>query len=357
MGGRESKEKKKNGKYGAAAASGGAADIPPPAGPPPEDDLNRLLGLQPVIFSQTKQKVCADDFQLMKVVGKGSFGKVLQVRKKDDGRIYAMKILKKANIVARKQVAHTLSEKLIMQQINHPFIVKLYFAFQTEDKLYMIMDFINGGELFYHLKKEGKFSESRVKLYAAEITMALKHLHEHDIVYRDLKPENILIDYEGHIKITDFGLSKQVAQEGSTSTFCGTPEYLAPEVLKGQSHSFPVDWWSLGTLVYEMLTGLPPFYSSNHHQMYQRILSGDIHWTPDVPVPCRSLLQGVPPCQHGFFSLKKLCTSGHAKRRQHMFVPLRAARSYHFPPCSCLSKTALSATQRPKFRHTRGLTP
>ncbi len=153
----------------------------------------------PVLFSRHKNQkpVTKDDFELVKVIGKGSFGKVMQVKKKDTGQIFAMKVLRKEAIIARKQVAHTKAEKSILQKIQHPFIVTLHYAFQTEDKLYMILDFINGGELFYHLKKEGRFPEHRVALYAAEIVLALSHLHSLDIVYRDLKPENILLDCEG----------------------------------------------------------------------------------------------------------------------------------------------------------------
>jgi len=245
-------------------------------------------------------KVTADDFQLLKVIGKGSFGKVMQVKKKDTGKIYAMKVLQKEAIIHRNQVIHTRSEKSILQQVQHPFIVGLHYAFQTRDKLYMILDYVNGGELFFHLKHEGKFSESRVKFYTAEISLALAHLHKLGIVYRDLKPENILLDCDGHIVITDFGLSKQMmvppsgdTSEATTHTFCGTPEYLAPEVLRGQGHGTPVDWWSLGTLVYEMLTGLPPFYSANTNVMYQKILSSELRFPPEMSGDCRSFLSGL----------------------------------------------------------------
>jgi len=244
-------------------------------------------------YSRTQEKVTKEDFELLNVIGKGSFGKVLQVRKKDTGKIYAMKVLRKEAIIARKQIIHTKAEKSILQKIQHPFIVSLYYAFQTDDKLYMVLEYINGGELFYHLKKEGKFSEQRVKIYAAEIASALCHLHACDIVYRDLKPENILLDFEGHICITDFGLSKEIAPDGSTHTFCGTPEYLAPEVLRGQGHSTPVDWWSLGTLIYEMLTGLPPFWSGNIHIMYQKILNGELRFPATISPQAQGLLEGL----------------------------------------------------------------
>jgi len=245
------------------------------------------------IFSKNKQTVTKDDFELLTVIGKGSFGKVMQVRKKDDGKIYAMKVLRKDTIIARKQVSHTKSEKNILMKIQHAFIVNLNYAFQTKDKLYMILDYINGGELFYHLKKEGRFAENRVKLYAAEIASALDHLHNLDIVYRDLKPENILLDSEGHICITDFGLSKQIESSEGTHTFCGTPEYLAPEVLKGQGHGTAVDWWSLGTLLFEMLTGLPPFYAQNVNVMYTKILSGELKFPSYISDNAKSLLEGL----------------------------------------------------------------
>jgi serine/threonine protein kinase len=152
------------------------------------------------------------------VIGKGSFGKVMLVRKKDDGAVYAMKVLRKDAIIKRRQVAHTQAERDILTQLKHPFIVNLNFAFQTRDKLFMILDFINGGELFFHLKNEGRFSENRVKLYVAEIAAAMEHCHSIGVVYRDIKPENILLDKEGHIVITDFGLCKQI-DDGGTKTF------------------------------------------------------------------------------------------------------------------------------------------
>lgn len=229
----------------------------------------------------------------MAVIGRGSFGKVMQVRYKKDGTIYAMKVMRKDAIIAKNQVTHTRDEKSILQSIHHPFIVNLNYAFQTKDKLYMILDFVNGGELFYHLKREGKFSEERVRFYSAEISSALLHLHSHGIIYRDLKPENILLDDKGHIVITDFGLSKEVLKDDSTHTFCGTPEYLAPEVLRGQGHSFPVDWWSLGTLIYEMLTGLPPFYSKHINVMYQKILNAQLTFPSTVSNDAKSLLEGL----------------------------------------------------------------
>eukprot|EP01126_Amoeba_proteus_P060993 TRINITY_DN813_c0_g2_i2.p1 TRINITY_DN813_c0_g2~~TRINITY_DN813_c0_g2_i2.p1 ORF type:complete len:303 (+),score=58.06 TRINITY_DN813_c0_g2_i2:450-1358(+) len=217
----------------------------------------------------------------------------MQVREKGTNNIYAMKVMRKENIIAKNQVTHTKDEKSVLQKIKHPFIVNLHYAFQTPEKLYMILDYVNGGELFFHLKKSGRFSENRVRLYAAEISSALIHLHSNGIVYRDLKPENLLLDAQGHIVITDFGLSKEIKSEHGTHTFCGTPEYLAPEVLTGEGHSFPVDWWSLGTLIYEMLTGLPPFYSEVTSEMYQKIVSGDLVFPQDMSDDICDLLSGL----------------------------------------------------------------
>ncbi|KAJ3201781.1 hypothetical protein HDU82_007874 [Entophlyctis luteolus] len=224
-----------------------------------------------------------DDFEILKVLGKGSFGKVVQVRKRDTGRVYAMKILKKSSIVQRDEVQHTLAERNVLAKVSHPFIVNIKFSFQTKDKLYLVLAFVNGGELFHHLQLEGRFSEERAKIYAAELLSALDCLHSHGIIYRDLKPENILLDCTGHIALCDFGLCKFNMVEGSkTSTFCGTPEYLAPEILLGQGYTKSVDWWTLGILIYEMLVGLPPFYDENQAEMYKRIVSDELRFPSEL---------------------------------------------------------------------------
>jgi serine/threonine protein kinase len=235
------------------------------------------------------EHITAESFDFLSVVGKGSFGKVMLVRKKNgDGTLYAMKILRKEAMIQKGQVANTLSERKILQKINHPFLVGLKYAFQNEDKLYMVLDYVDGGELFFHLQREGKFSESRARLYAAEIMLGLAHLHEMEIIYRDLKPENILLDRDGHVKLTDFGLAKvDMGASSKTNTFCGTPEYLAPEILQEAGHGKAVDWWSLGTLLYEMMAGLPPFYSQNVNVMYENILSSELRFPPDFsPAAC-----------------------------------------------------------------------
>ncbi|KAI0533018.1 serine/threonine-protein kinase gad8 [Xylaria digitata] len=226
------------------------------------------------------------DFELLKVIGKGSFGKVMQVRKKDTHRIYALKTIRKAKIISRSEVAHTLAERSVLAQINNPFIVPLKFAFQSPEKLYFVLAFVNGGELFYHLSKEGRFDINRSRFYTAELLCALECLHGFNVIYRDLKPENILLDYQGHIALCDFGLCKlEMRDEDHTNTFCGTPEYLAPELLLGQGYNKTVDWWTLGVLLYEMLTGLPPFYDENTNEMYRKISSEPLHFPSSDVVP------------------------------------------------------------------------
>ncbi|CAK9435764.1 uncharacterized protein LODBEIA_P04610 [Lodderomyces beijingensis] len=229
----------------------------------------------------TKKHLSIEDFDLLKVIGKGSFGKVMQVVKKDTKQIYALKTLRKQHIVSRMEVTHTLAERTVLARINNPFIVPLKFSFQSPEKLYLVLSFINGGELFWHLQREGKFTMDRSRFYIAELLTALESLHELNVIYRDLKPENILLDYQGHIALCDFGLCKlNMSNDDKTNTFCGTPEYLAPELLLNQGYTRSVDWWTLGTLLYEMLTGLPPFYDSDLPTMYKKILQNPLRFPP-----------------------------------------------------------------------------
>eukprot|EP00019_Armaparvus_languidus_P003161 CAMPEP_0168592426 /NCGR_PEP_ID=MMETSP0420-20121227/7723_1 /TAXON_ID=498008 /ORGANISM="Pessonella sp." /LENGTH=430 /DNA_ID=CAMNT_0008628407 /DNA_START=26 /DNA_END=1318 /DNA_ORIENTATION=+ len=239
-----------------------------------------------------KQKMSVNDFDLLALVGKGSFGKVMQVRKKDTGAIYAMKLLSKKHIVLNNEVEHTKAERNILEKLNHPFLMNLVYSFQTDDKLIFIMEFVNGGELFHHLQREKRFEEPRVVFYAAEILTALQYLHENGVIYRDLKPENLLLRDDGHITLTDFGLCKQGLdkKEDRTDTFCGTPEYLAPEVLKGEGYTKAVDWWSYGSLVYEMLAGLPPFYSQDVQEMYKNIMTQPLMFNELISEPAQDLL-------------------------------------------------------------------
>ncbi|CAH1799748.1 unnamed protein product [Owenia fusiformis] len=242
------------------------------------------------------QKVDPSHFELLKVLGQGSFGKVFLVRKitgKDTGTLFAMKVLKKATLKVRDRV-RTKMERDILADINHPFIVQLHYAFQTEGKLYLILQFLRGGDLFTRLSKEVMFTEDDVKFYLAELALALNHLHSVGIVYRDLKPENILLDHEGHLKLTDFGLSKEsVFKDGKTYSFCGTVEYMAPEVVNRKGHGTAADWWSYGVLMFEMLTGALPFQGSNRKETMTQILKAKLGMPQFLSPEAQSLLRAL----------------------------------------------------------------
>ncbi|NXS22181.1 KS6A6 kinase, partial [Mystacornis crossleyi] len=240
------------------------------------------------------EKADPAQFELLKVLGQGSFGKVFLVRKiigPDAGQLYAMKVLKKASLKVRDRV-RTKMERDILVEVNHPFIVKLHYAFQTEGKLYLILDFLRGGDVFTRLSKEVMFTEEDVKFYLAELALALDHLHSLGIVYRDLKPENILLDEAGHIKLTDFGLSKEsVDQEKKAYSFCGTVEYMAPEVVNRRGHNQSADWWSFGVLMFEMLTGTLPFQGKDRNETMNMILKAKLGMPQFLSPEAQSLLR------------------------------------------------------------------
>uniref|UniRef100_A0A2K5LHW9 Ribosomal protein S6 kinase n=1 Tax=Cercocebus atys TaxID=9531 RepID=A0A2K5LHW9_CERAT len=242
------------------------------------------------------EKADPSQFELLKVLGQGSYGKVFLVRKvkgSDAGQLYAMKVLKKATLKVRDRVRSKM-ERDILAEVNHPFIVKLHYAFQTEGKLYLILDFLRGGDLFTRLSKEVMFTEEDVKFYLAELALALDHLHGLGIIYRDLKPENILLDEEGHIKITDFGLSKEAIDHDKRAySFCGTIEYMAPEVVNRRGHTQSADWWSFGVLMFEMLTGSLPFQGKDRKETMALILKAKLGMPQFLSGEAQSLLRAL----------------------------------------------------------------
>ncbi|KJE90213.1 cAMP-dependent protein kinase [Capsaspora owczarzaki ATCC 30864] len=265
--------------------SGSAAHAPlPPAGAPAAGTLG---------------KKSLADFELLETLGTGTFGRVYLSRDKGNKNFYAMKVLKKVEVVRLKQVEHIQSEKDILCAINHPFIVNLYCTFQDDRNLYMLLEYICGGELFSHLRRAVKFTNDMTRFYSAEIVLAIEYLHSLDIIYRDLKPENLLLNTQGHIKITDFGFAKKV--EDRTWTLCGTPEYLAPEIIQSKGHGKAVDWWALGILIFEMLAGYPPFFDDNPFGIYEKILAGKVAFPPHFEPPAKDLV-------------KKLLTADRTKR-------------------------------------------
>ena len=222
-----------------------------------------------------------DDFRIISVLGRGYYGKVMLVQKIGTKNLYAIKTIHKARLVQNKKVHTVFSERNALMKLKHPFIVSLSFAFQSASKFYLGLEYIPGGELFRHIQKKSKLDINEARFYAAEIGLALSYIHENGIIYRDLKPENILLDEQGHIKITDFGLAKDISFDISTSTFCGTVEYLAPELIKKERYSYAIDWWAYGCLIYEMLFGQTPFYDENRAKIFQRIPEADPYFPND----------------------------------------------------------------------------
>ncbi|XP_064593616.1 RAC-beta serine/threonine-protein kinase isoform X3 [Zonotrichia leucophrys gambelii] len=272
-----------------AVASG--LKLRPPAPEPPELEGSPGDGES---AGRARGKVSMADFDYLKLLGKGTFGKVILVREKSSGRCYAMKILRKEVVIAKDEVAHTVTESRVLQNSRHPFLTALKYAFQTSDRLCFVMEYANGGELFFHLSRERVFPEPRARFYGAEIVSALEYLHSRDVVYRDIKLENLMLDKDGHIKITDFGLCKEGVTDGTPmKTFCGTPEYLAPEVLEDNDYGRAVDWWGLGVVMYEMLCGRLPFYSADHERLFELILLGELRFPKSLGPESRSLLAGL----------------------------------------------------------------
>ncbi|KAF7311607.1 hypothetical protein MKEN_01063700 [Mycena kentingensis (nom. inval.)] len=234
------------------------------------------------------------DFEVRGTLGTGTFARVLLVRHRatvtpSTQNYFAMKVLRKADIVRLRQVEHVNAERYILSRVQHPFVVDLFATFQDSLNVYMLMSYVPGGELFTHLRRAQRFTPDVTRFYLATIVLALKYLHSFNIIYRDLKPENLLLDSRGYLRLTDFGFAKIV--DDRTWTLCGTPEYLAPEIIQSDGHGKAADWWACGVLCYEMLVGYPPFFDESPYGIYEKILNGQIHWPKSMDPLSRSLIK------------------------------------------------------------------
>ena len=219
-----------------------------------------------------KEKLNKNSFYTISVIGKGAYAKVILVKKKSNNKYYAMKVLKKQKVSKKKQIIHIKTERDILVNLtDHPFLINMNSSFQTKKKLFFILEYCPGGELFNLLQDRRRLTEPQTRFYTSQMILAIAHLHKSNVVYRDLKPENVLINHDGYIKITDFGLSRMDVDMTEATTICGTPEYLAPEVIRKEGYGKPFDWWTLGSIIYEMLVGIPPFYTENRMELFNKI--------------------------------------------------------------------------------------
>ncbi|RLN60743.1 hypothetical protein BBJ29_007141 [Phytophthora kernoviae] len=263
---------------------------------PIQDILNREAeDRKNSLRMQEQKQIKFDDLQVMRTLGSGTFGRVKLVKHKPTGMAYALKVLNKASVVAYKQQRNVINEKAVMVQCNHPFLLKLFTTYKNAARLYLLIEFVQGGELFTYLhctpSSPGRLPNDHALFYASHVLMALEYLHERCIVYRDLKPENLLIDPQGYLKVVDFGFAKIV--EDRTYTLCGTTEYLAPELVLGKGHNRGVDYWALGVLIYEMIVGHSPFAGSGHTdqmQICRNIVNEKVGFPSWVSSPCRDII-------------------------------------------------------------------
>lgn len=253
----------------------------------------RLLEDEQVHLQKAGLKL--SDFEVRGTLGTGTFGRVLLVRHRTSAshpstqNHFAMKVLRKTEIVRLRQVEHVNAERYILSRVSHPFVVDLFATFQDSLNIYMLMSYVPGGELFTHLRRARRFTPDVTRFYLATIILALKYLHSFNIIYRDLKPENLLLDSRGYLRLTDFGFAKIV--DDRTWTLCGTPEYLAPEIIQSDGHGKAADWWACGVLCYEMLVGYPPFFDESPYGIYEKILNGHIHWPRTMDHLSRDLIR------------------------------------------------------------------
>lgn len=281
----------------ASSASSSKSSSTPVVTEPEEEDIiaSKIKPASPA-KPLSSRDYSLSDFEVIDTLGTGTFGRVLLVRLKDRpatdrSAYFALKVLAKADIIMLKQVSHINSERSILTKVDHPFLVNMVASFQDSKNCYMLMEYVVGGEIFSYLRRAGHFSADVARFYISTIVLAIEYLHKNKVVYRDLKPENLLIDSKGYTKITDFGFAKEV--EDRTWTLCGTPEYLAPEIIQCSGHGSAVDWWSLGILIYEMLAGYPPFYDPNPNLIYEKILAGKLVFPERIDPVSRDLISSL----------------------------------------------------------------
>ncbi len=273
--------------------------------------MGNRVGEMTADSSDHEEKVGPHSFIVHQVLGKGSFGEVYLVEKLSNHRVYAMKVLSKQQTLSQNLLKYVLTERDVLSITTHPFIVRLNYAFQTNSKLYLILDYCPGGDLSEYIEREKRFTEERARIYLAEVLLALEDLHRRDIIYRDLKPDNVVLDEDGHALLTDFGLSKQGVMDNVTAkSFCGSVAYLAPEMLKRTGHGKAVDWYLFGVLMYEMLVGQPPYF---HKDKY-----AESRHTPRIESSCSRTSSGA--CSRSL----------HACLR----TPKCSSSVYAFLPCS-----------------------
>jgi len=297
------------------------------------------------------------DFDLIKVIGRGSYAKVLMVELKSTKRIYAMKVIKKELVTDDEDIDWVQTEKHVFETAsNHPFLVGLHSCFQTASRLFFVIEFVRGGDLMFHMQRQRRLPEEHARFYSAEICLALNYLHERGIIYRDLKLDNVLLDHEGHIKLTDYGMCKEGIRTGdTTSTFCGTPNYIAPEILRAEDYGFSVDWWALGVLLYEMLAGRSPFdivgATDNPDQntedyLFQVILEKTIRIPRSLSVKAASILKGF---------LNKNPADRLGCNREHGFMEIMTHPFFKTIEWELLEQKQIPPPYRPRLESERDL--
>ena len=256
-------------------------------------------------ISKRIKRVSLDDFEEKATLGTGSFGRVKLIQRRSDGRCFALKVLQKAAVIRQKQVDHLFSEVTIMGKVSHPFVVEFFGIAQDDRYFCILLEYVPGGELFTYLKLSQQLDAPETRFFAAQVVLVFEHLHSQGVIYRDLKPENLLIDRQGYLKLIDFGFAKLT--KGKTYTLCGTPEYIAPEIILNKGHGKEVDWWCLGVLIYEMMVGVDPFADDDPMSIFRNILDLKLKFPSKFPLDARSLVRHLlePDLGKRYGNLKK----------------------------------------------------